>query len=404
MRIAAFSSRCWPDAVRAAGHTCIEIAPHPNAAHFGSTLEDRIDHGKQLLERLGGESVDLIVDAHGDGMVFVDDPREAGMSCLLHHVLGVPLVSHWTETLRILFKGMDRGLLLEALASPTWFKGIFTRAHLVEMAWMGIPSCFYLPLAADDLPQAASTAPPSRSEAKVLFAGSQQSQYFAHGDGVDVRTQWPGAMALAAVRDGSVPTFLEAYRRYGFGADPGPLNSFADRAEAIDHYYACKQFYGAACNLATRDRFVYLLEKRLGSSFMLVGDDRWARFYSLTREPRVDDATYRHLITSTPICLNMVNGDNDTGLNYRHFEITLLGGFLLSYHQPELSELFEVGQECDAFRNETELLDKIEYYLAHDKERRHIAEAGRERTRRNHLLQHRLDTILAELREAGHVP
>ncbi len=411
MHIAAFETRSWPEAARALGHTCVELPAPPASGSYETTLAQRIEHGRKLYAMLRDEPIELILDAHGDGMLFVDDPYEAGMDALLHHRLGVPLVSQWIETLRILFKKIDPTLLHEALQSPTWFKGVFTRGHMTEMKWAGVPGCFYLPLMyyrhVSAEKAAALTEPPKVrwDGPAVCFAGAQQSYYFAHSDGVDTRTQQPGAIALAALADGSAATFLDVYRRYGFGLKPAPDASPAERAACLRDYYARKMFFAAARNLGTRDRFILLLKRKLGDRFLLVGSDRWRDFYGLDVAPRVDNATYFDLLRTTPISINMVNGDNDTGLNTRHFEITALGGFLLSYHQPELEEHFEVGRECESFRNESELLDKIGYYCEHREERDRIARAGQQRTLNTHLGVHRLRQVIEQVQlEAARGP
>ena len=52
------------------------------------------------------------------------------------------------------------------------------------------------------------------------------------------------------------------------------------------------------------------------------------------------------------------------------------GGFVLSTYCPETAELFEENKEIVFFRTPEELLAKVDYYLAHDDERRQIARAG----------------------------
>lgn len=73
---------------------------------------------------------------------------------------------------------------------------------------------------------------------------------------------------------------------------------------------------------------------------------------------------------------------------------------MLCYEQPELAEHFEVGKECVAFRNESDLIEKIEYYLGHPEERVAIALAGQRRTLSNHLYRHRLAAVLAAIEPA----
>ena len=52
------------------------------------------------------------------------------------------------------------------------------------------------------------------------------------------------------------------------------------------------------------------------------------------------------------------------------------GGFLLSNYQTELAEQFEDGKELVLYGSAEELLDKIRYYLSHEKERQQIAHCG----------------------------
>lgn len=66
----------------------------------------------------------------------------------------------------------------------------------------------------------------------------------------------------------------------------------------------------------------------------------------------------------------------ESGANQRIFDIMAAGGFVLSNYQSELEELFIPGEEIVLFHNEEELTKLVEYYLAHDEEREHIARNG----------------------------
>ena len=404
MRIAVpTTTRGWASACGLLGHTCIEIPRLPRGHQLDSTLDERIDYGRAALRQLQDEPVDLILDAFGNGLLFVDDPRVHGESAALHRRLGVPLVSYWTETLRILFKQMDPAFMRWAYRIPDWHKAVFTRGHLREMEWLGVDNCFYLPAGALDLPYATEPVDPAKQTGAVLLAANQQSRYFTHADKADTRTQWPGLIALSRWNQDHAQTFLDTYRMFDLGKPPRETDDDDTQAAKTTDYFAKKLFYSAALNLTQRDRYVLFLKRTLGDRFRLIGN-RWDKIYGLDTEPYVPDLQdYLTLLRTAPICLNMSNGDNETGLNFRHFEITATGGFLLGFDQPDLGEMFEIGQECDVFRDENDLMRKIEFYLANPTRRIDIALAGQQRTLQNHLISHRLAEVIGWLEAGDHL-
>jgi spore maturation protein CgeB len=66
------------------------------------------------------------------------------------------------------------------------------------------------------------------------------------------------------------------------------------------------------------------------------------------------------------------------------YEITMSGGFLLTEYAPHLEDYFEIGKEIVVFDGVEDAVQKIEYYLNHDDERKEIAKAGYERALRDH--------------------
>lgn len=86
-----------------------------------------------------------------------------------------------------------------------------------------------------------------------------------------------------------------------------------------------------------------------------------------------------------------------TTANMRIFEATACGALLLTEEQSNLHQYFEPGTEIVTYRDESDLIKSIEYFLSNDDERQAIAERGRQRCLRDHSMAakaKRLDTII----------
>ncbi|MEK6828750.1 MAG: glycosyltransferase [Nanoarchaeota archaeon] len=75
--------------------------------------------------------------------------------------------------------------------------------------------------------------------------------------------------------------------------------------------------------------------------------------------------------------------------NVRLYESTGMGCLLITDWKKNLGELFEIGKEVETYRTLDELVEKVRYYLTHDKEREKIAQAGQKRTLRDHTYEER---------------
>lgn len=83
--------------------------------------------------------------------------------------------------------------------------------------------------------------------------------------------------------------------------------------------------------------------------------------------------------------------------NMRLYESTGVGALLITDHKDNIGEFFKVGEEIVTYRTKEELLEKINYYLAHDGERERIAKAGQQRTLRDHTYAARMRELAAIL-------
>ena len=81
------------------------------------------------------------------------------------------------------------------------------------------------------------------------------------------------------------------------------------------------------------------------------------------------------------INLNITSRSIDSGIPQRVFDIMASGGFVLTNYQPELEEYFEIGKDLEVFHDLDELMEKVDYYLAHEEARIRIAMNGYRKVR-----------------------
>ena len=80
--------------------------------------------------------------------------------------------------------------------------------------------------------------------------------------------------------------------------------------------------------------------------------------------------------------------------NPRTFEIAACGTLLMSDNREDLAQFYTPGVEIVTYDSAQDMADKMDYYLAHEDERRQIALRGLHRTLRDHTYTSRLSQLL----------
>lgn len=97
------------------------------------------------------------------------------------------------------------------------------------------------------------------------------------------------------------------------------------------------------------------------------------------------------------INLNITLRTIRTGIPLRIFDVMGAGGFLLTNFQPELAYFFKNKEDLVWYTDQEDMMEKLEYYLSHEKERKAIAEHGYETISRFHTYDARLDQLLEKI-------
>lgn len=84
-------------------------------------------------------------------------------------------------------------------------------------------------------------------------------------------------------------------------------------------------------------------------------------------------------------------------LHLREFEAPMCGALYFTNYSDELAEHYEPDKEVIIFRNEHELLDKVRYYLFHEKEANAVRKRGLNRARKCHTYQRRFTDLFRSL-------
>lgn len=104
-----------------------------------------------------------------------------------------------------------------------------------------------------------------------------------------------------------------------------------------------------------------------------------------------------YVFLNSKINLNISLRSIKTGIPLRAFDIMGCGGFLLSNYQQELLEYFVPDEDFVYYNNYEDLMEKVEYYLVHDKERKEIAENGANKVLHEHTMKMRAEEIIKQV-------
>ena len=266
------------------------------------------------------------------------------------------------------------------------------------------PDCiFYLPLGAnydrlDPLIQSITKEDEKRFSADVSFIGSLYTEKCPYNRLMDETTYLKGYL------DGLIEAQLKVYG-YNFleecitddileeFKEKVPFYVFPEKSNPNERAAMAHLYLGNKVTEQERLRLLnavsenYSLDLYTGSDVSGLPKAHYKGLAkTMTEMPKIF-----HL---SKINLNFTSKPIRTGLPLRIWDILGAGGFVLTNYQSEIPEYFEIGQDLETYSSEEELLDKIGYYLAHEEERRMIAESGYRKAKECYSLKTKVQQLL----------
>ena len=100
-----------------------------------------------------------------------------------------------------------------------------------------------------------------------------------------------------------------------------------------------------------------------------------------------------YVFANSKINLNITLRSIQSGIPLRAMDIMGAGGFLLTNYQADFLDYFIPDEDFVYYESEDDLINKVNYYLTHDKERIEIAHNGHEKVKANHSFEKFFENI-----------
>ncbi len=101
-----------------------------------------------------------------------------------------------------------------------------------------------------------------------------------------------------------------------------------------------------------------------------------------------------YVFKASDINLNITLRSIQRGIPLRAMDILGCGGFLLTNYQEDMLQFFLPDEDFVYYESRQDLMDKIDYYLDHDEERKAIAANGHDKVKAGHTYEQRLEEII----------
>lgn len=281
---------------------------------------------------------------------------------------------------------------------------VFDRWIYEGLKKRGIKQSYHMPLAvdADCLEAAAKQAFPDKHE--VSFVGSLYTDQFNYFDGI---TNWDERVRQECLKVIENQKFYYKSDRIRSGLSQETVQYLVEAADLkLGEKYEENPIDMAAMMLQKkvtveeRRELLEAVSEQFPLAVYTASDTK--QMPGITNKGWADYRLKMPLVfQNSRINLNITLRSIESGIPLRALDVMACGGFLLSNFQPELAQYFEEGKELVLFYDKQDCLDKISYYLSHEKERAEIARAGQRKVKTCFSYQEKLKQMI-KIVEEGH--
>lgn len=342
------------------------------------------DLAEKLIRHIADKNYDMVFTYNYFPVVSL-----ACNSCQVKYVSWVydsPLIALYSNTIRF----------------PYNYVFVFDKGTYYDLRNYGIDTVYYMPLATDVEAYDSYIMDDKMHEiydSEVTFVGStyteRKNQLFRRLQGVNAYTRGYlegimqaqknvyGAMLLEEMLTPEILDEIHKVRPWVQNVD-----GFEREAWVFAHYHMARHIAG----LQRQEILEMLSEKH---QVMLY---TYEKTPSLPKVENRGPAGYKKeaafIYRCSKINLNITLRSIISGIPLRAFEIMGSGGFLLSNYQEDFLDYFTPGEDFDYFSSNEELMDKVDYYLHHEKERKEIAYNGYEKVKQFHTYRNRVEEMI----------
>lgn len=276
------------------------------------------------------------------------------------------------------------------------------RRDIVEaLKRCGLASVGYLPLAAGRARHpVGDPAELDPYRTVVSFAGVSLA---VEKEGLIARLRQGGVSAEVERR--ALAWIGEEFRRDGLAAGysgvPGDGSSvprwLCDAVSSLDPRELADRINGVLSHLLR----VHRVERLVPQGIHVWGDEGWESLGAAYRGRAAHGTQLTAIYNASVVNLDIPRLYQRDIATMRVFDILACGGVLLTEPSAQILELFRDGEHLYTYRDDHELVLRIAELASAPERARAAAERGRALVLREHLLSHRVDTLLSALESRG---